>query len=584
MVPLIFDHRPHYLAGAPRCVSLLTLPFGTRSLLATLVERTGWPRDVELTVVTRFEIDDAYHEALHAAFRGPVRVVAATELAPLCQACEQADEAYLLDPARWPGPSVDVADVVAGLRDFRGAVHAVAVDVGMDDTRERVERDDDGQVTRVQRFYNGANWPEVASNAVFLSRVPARAIADIQFSTLGELRAALCAKGVLSRDVPVAAHFVDLHDEATWLQLCEQTIVSDIQRADHDGFTVHARETLVGRDCRIDPTARIAGPVILHDDVTVHAGATIIGPATIGQGARIGPNAVVAHACLVPRSEVPADRTVRSRVVCGRSDASSEHIDPPGAPALPRFKPVGRERITDERTASPDRPPRARWGHLAAKRAFDLVVSSVALVLLFPLFLAVAIAIKLTSRGPITFRHVRERRDGKAFGCVKFRTMVADAHLQQKALSDANEVDGPQFKLRDDPRVTRIGRWLRATNIDELPQLFNVWLGHMSLVGPRPSPFRENQICVPWRRARLSVRPGITGLWQTCRAEDRSAADFHEWIYYDITYVRHFSFWLDIKILLATVLTLGGRRSVPVRWLVPTDLGRAEAMARPLLG
>jgi lipopolysaccharide/colanic/teichoic acid biosynthesis glycosyltransferase len=118
-----------------------------------------------------------------------------------------------------------------------------------------------------------------------------------------------------------------------------------------------------------------------------------------------------------------------------------------------------------------------------------------------------------------------------------------------------------------DPRVTRVGRWLRATNIDELPQLINVFLGQMSIVGPRPSPFRENQICVPWRRARLSVRPGITGLWQICR-DQRSEGDFHQWITYDIMYVRNLSLWLDAKILIATMLTLGGLWSVPENWMV----------------
>jgi lipopolysaccharide/colanic/teichoic acid biosynthesis glycosyltransferase len=103
-----------------------------------------------------------------------------------------------------------------------------------------------------------------------------------------------------------------------------------------------------------------------------------------------------------------------------------------------------------------------------------------------------------------------------------------------------------------------MGRILRITNLDELPQLFNVLLGEMSLVGPRPSPFRENQICVPWREARLSVRPGITGLWQVAR-HDRAAGDFHQWIEYDLLYVQHFTFWLDLKILAATLLTAGGK-------------------------
>jgi hypothetical protein len=116
--------------------------------------------------------------------------------------------------------------------------------------------------------------------------------------------------------------------------------------------------------------------------------------------------------------------------------------------------------------------------------------------------------------------------------------------------------------------VTPVGRWLRATNLDELPQLFNVARGEMSLIGPRPSPFRENQICVPWRRARLSVRPGITGLWQVCR-DARTCGDFHQWICYDTLYVRHLSLTLDFKILAATLLSMGGQWSVPLRWLIP---------------
>jgi lipopolysaccharide/colanic/teichoic acid biosynthesis glycosyltransferase len=206
--------------------------------------------------------------------------------------------------------------------------------------------------------------------------------------------------------------------------------------------------------------------------------------------------------------------------------------------------------------------------NLAVKRAVDVVFSLMALLVLSPLFLIVAVLMKLDSPGPVFFVHRREQKGEKPFGCLKFRTMTVGAHHQQRELLDKNELDGPQFKLTNDPRVTRIGHWLRGTNIDELPQLINVLLGHMSLVGPRPSPFRENQICVPWRRARLSVRPGITGLWQICRSPERDAGDFHEWIYYDILYVRNFSIWLDIKILAATLLTMGGRRSVPVSWLI----------------
>ena len=141
------------------------------------------------------------------------------------------------------------------------------------------------------------------------------------------------------------------------------------------------------------------------------------------------------------------------------------------------------------------------------------------------------------------------------------------ADTRQRVLASANEVDGPQFKVHHDPRYTRLGRFLSISTLDELPQLFNVLLGQMSLVGPRPSPFRENQQCIPWRETRLSVRPGVTGLWQVCR-HDRDKGDFHQWIYYDMLYVKHLSFMLDVKLVLATAISLGGRRPVPLRFLL----------------
>ena len=117
-----------------------------------------------------------------------------------------------------------------------------------------------------------------------------------------------------------------------------------------------------------------------------------------------------------------------------------------------------------------------------------------------------------------------------------------------------------QFKIDNDPRVTKIGPWLRRSNIDELPQLFNVLLGQMSLVGPRPSPDSENQLCPEWRRTRLSVKPGITGLWQVLRLRNPHASDFQEWIYYDVEYARHRSLWLDLQILLYTPVAMFAAR------------------------
>jgi lipopolysaccharide/colanic/teichoic acid biosynthesis glycosyltransferase len=204
------------------------------------------------------------------------------------------------------------------------------------------------------------------------------------------------------------------------------------------------------------------------------------------------------------------------------------------------------------------------------KRVLDATAAALGLVLLSPLGLLIALLVKFESRGSVFYSHLREGVGGRPFRCWKFRTMVAGADLLQRQLSLMNTLDGPQFKIDRDPRWTRLGRLLTATNLDELPQLANVLLGQMSLVGPRPSPFRENQLCIPWREARLSVRPGITGLWQVCR-HDRAKGDFHQWIYYDLLYVQSMSFWLDVKILVATFVALARGSHVHLSWLIPPE-------------
>ncbi|MDC0992081.1 sugar transferase, partial [bacterium] len=148
----------------------------------------------------------------------------------------------------------------------------------------------------------------------------------------------------------------------------------------------------------------------------------------------------------------------------------------------------------------------------AGKRSLDLVAASFAMLLLAPLYLLIAILIHRFDGRPILFRHVRQGRGGREFKCLKFRTMRNDAEEMAQNLGAIDQSDGPQVFILDDPRVTRLGRFLRMTSLDEIPQFWNVFRGHMSIVGPRPSPERENQFCPAWREARLSVRPGITGL------------------------------------------------------------------------
>lgn len=202
--------------------------------------------------------------------------------------------------------------------------------------------------------------------------------------------------------------------------------------------------------------------------------------------------------------------------------------------------------------------PAKRFGWRAiAKRTFDVVASLAGLVLVSPVLLVAAIAIKLTSPGPVLFRQERVGRDGRTFQLLKLRTMVVDAEKMLPDLLDRNECDGPLFKLRDDPRITSAGRWLRKLSIDELPQLWNVVRGDMSLVGPRPALPREVQAWNEELFERLRVRPGITGMWQV---SGRSESGFEEYQRLDLFYVDNWSLLIDLGILARTIPTvLSGR-------------------------
>ena len=185
------------------------------------------------------------------------------------------------------------------------------------------------------------------------------------------------------------------------------------------------------------------------------------------------------------------------------------------------------------------------------KRALDFSLSLILLIILLPLFLVVAILIKLTSPGTVFFIHDRVGLNKRRFPLIKFRTMIPDAEEKMAELEERNEVSGPVFKIKNDPRITKIGKFLRKTSIDELPQLWNVLKGDMSIVGPRPLPVRDyNGFDEDWHRRRFSVRPGITCLWQV---NGRSNVSFDQWMALDMKYIDQWSLWLDLKILILTV-------------------------------
>ena len=185
------------------------------------------------------------------------------------------------------------------------------------------------------------------------------------------------------------------------------------------------------------------------------------------------------------------------------------------------------------------------------KRVADIFISLILICLFAPFFFLIAVLIKITSAGPVFFIQERLGLNKRRFRLYKFRTMVSDAEKKIAGLKDQNEVSGPVFKIKNDPRITRVGKLLRKTSIDEFPQLFNVLKGDMSLVGPRPLPVRDYEgFDRDWQRRRFSVRPGITCLWQV---NGRSNTPFEKWMELDMSYIDNWSLWLDMKILVQTI-------------------------------
>jgi exopolysaccharide biosynthesis polyprenyl glycosylphosphotransferase len=203
------------------------------------------------------------------------------------------------------------------------------------------------------------------------------------------------------------------------------------------------------------------------------------------------------------------------------------------------------------------RPPVLTGWEWAVKRAFDLVLSILVIVVGLPIWALIALAVKLDSRGPVFFVDRRIGVGEREFGMLKFRTMVAEAAELQPGLEGANEAEGALFKIREDPRLTRVGRFLRRFSLDEIPQVVNVVKGEMSLVGPRPLPLRDYKLLEDWHRARYRVLPGMTGLWQI---SGRSGLSFDDLVRLDFTYLENWSIWLDVSIIAKTIPAVLARR------------------------
>jgi len=319
---------------------------------------------------------------------------------------------------------------------------------------------------------------------------------------------------------------------------------------DHSGDTDQAQ---------ISATAKVFAPAVLGPGSRVGDEAIILGPTAIGAHCEIEAGVVVnecvildnahisqgayLHRCVISDGavisslmslhEMAVMKTLSSppeQTVCSLREHARRH---PGKVVGPlewqtRFGPICRK----------------------VKRCLDVVLAILGLILAAPIMLVIALAIKLDSPGDIFFRQERCGQGGRNFTMYKFRTMVDTSEDRKRELQDLNEVDGPMFKIIHDPRITRVGKTLRDTNLDELPQLYNVLKGEMSLVGPRPLSLEEMRYNPNWRDARLTVSPGMSGLWQV---EAHTKLSFNDWLFYDLEYVRQCSLGLDLKILFKTM-------------------------------
>ena len=344
------------------------------------------------------------------------------------------------------------------------------------------------------------------------------------------------ARSLTVRSLNVGGTVLDLETEEDLLGLLTIGLNSSAKNF-HNSGNESQNQSLARNGVTISRSAKLFGKVVFGRNVSIGQNAIIAGPTIISSDARISKGAVIRTSIIGPGVPVPQNHIVQNRILVGPQFHLKHH----------RQQDINSRTLCNNSCTNNFRNwPRFSYAR-CFKRIADVVTALLVLVLFAPIVPIIALVIKLTSPGPVFFKDNRQGLHGKVFNCLKFRTMIIGAGEIQDKLRVINKVDGPQFKLPDDPRINVIGRFLRDTYIDEIPQFFNVLLGQMSLVGPRPSPESENTSCPPWRDARLSVRPGITGLWQICRTR-QPMKDFQEWIHYDIKYVKNLSLKTDLWI------------------------------------
>ena len=373
---------------------------------------------------------------------------------------------------------------------------------------ERIVTDDQNRFLRFQRMYGG-----VDRRSTHIALTPEFRIARAwQSSPTPEagfafLREHIADSRLAEISLPGSSYNTVV---ASDLVRCVRDLINAWEHPNDALTRIHevSRGVWADKDTWVDPDAKLVGPIWIGAGRVVDGKTSIVGPAVLWDD--------------------PAARPRNARVAWERTKTS----------------PIRRRRLRRERQEG--------FARSVQKRVFDILFALCAIAVTAPFYPLIMLAIWLEDGRPFFFAHRRETVGGREFPCLKFRSMFRNAEQVKAEYQKKNQADGPQFFIEDDPRHTRVGRFLRKSKLDELPQFFNVLVGHMSVVGPRPSPFVENQFCPAWREARLGIRPGITGMWQLKQTRQKGL-DFQEWIKYDLEYIENSSWRLDLWILWHTV-------------------------------
>ncbi len=432
------------------------------------------------------------------------------------------------------------------LTDIQADVVAVNVKPQLLAYREKVRITAQNKVAGFRRLYfdsaEPAPFPIVQPHHIFIktnffSQLMTDSTLPCNFSVFVKL----CrAKDLKMQAVNVAGLVLDLETEDGLLTLCGKRL-SEIRSTRFE----------IRKSKKMYKDARLIGKVLLGENVSIGPKVIIIGPTIVGDNVTIEKEAVIYSSLIGSNVSILPGQFIQNRVIMSTEFGRKHEVESISYYASPI---CSNEYFLNRLKA--EQSPFRNWPGFSYARCFKRIIDFFAAIIILAIFAPIipfiALAIKISSPGPIFFKDKRQGLHGKVFYCLKFRTMTVGAAKIQEKLRVISEVDGPQFKMTDDPRLNAVGRFLRETYIDEIPQFLNVLIGQMSAVGPRPSPESENTLCPSWRDARLSVRPGITGLWQVCRTR-QPMKDFQEWIYYDTKYVRDLSLKMDLRISWQTI-------------------------------